>query len=278
MNKILGIISVWGAEKWIKLSIEQALTLCDEVVVNTGPYVANMAQFEDKTKQICQSYGNRIKLVTSIMSKSHAEGKAATLNKILRESALHKEGNWIWLFDVDEYYIKEEFDKIKPELFSGKYNTLKMDELYFFINTKRYLKNKRIRLWRIGDMDSKFVPTNRWTGARNKIFYDPDFKYFHYSTLMDQRLKKELYKTERNEGLSKEQHEKVEWTDKIYMKYDLNNEDTWITLNQKLYGVKQPYWRSDFAPDTNGRLFVYNGPHPKLIKDAGLCDVEDFRI
>ena len=277
MNKIIGLISAWGAEKWVKLSIQQAINICDKVLINVGPYVENVKKFEDKTREICESFGNKIIIVNSLTANSHANAKAKTLNSMLAKSTIFEVGNWIWLFDVDEFYNESLVDNMKSQLFSGNYNALKMDEMYFFINMQHYLKNTRMRLWKIENINHSFIPTNKWTGPRNKKLYYPEFKYFHYSTLMNQRLKKEVYKTEQG-SLNKDQREKMEWVDKIYMKYDLSNEEPWIKLNHKLYGKKQPYWISDFKPDENGKLFIYNEKHPKLIEDSGLTKIEDFRL
>jgi hypothetical protein len=276
MNKILGLISAWGAAEFVELSIKQAMQFCDEVIINTGPYVKNMAKFDDGTRDICNKYKNDITVLDSIMSDSHANAKAATLNHALKISKLHEAGNWFWLFDVDEYYLETQVQAMKEKLFSGDYDHLVMDELYFFINTQKYLTNTRIRLTKITDATNHFIPTNKWSGPRKKPLYDPDFKYFHYSTLMDQSMKKELFKTE-NTTLNKDQREKIEWVDKIYFKYDLNDEEPWIKLNQKLYGKLQPYWKSDFAPNKEGKLFTYTGQHPKLIEEAGLTSIPDFR-
>lgn len=277
MNKIIGLISAWGAEKWIELSIKQALAFCDEVIVNVGPYVKNMEPFEDNTLSICEKFGNDLRIVISDQATCHADAKCSTLNKMLRSSKLHKKDNWIWLFDVDEYYLDKEVKEIKDILFNGPYDYLKLNEMYFFINMQKYLKSERYRMWRIQDTAHHFRPTNQWSGPRTRIFHDPKYKYFHYSTLMDQSMKIELFRTEYL-GLSAAQLEKMEWTKDIYMNYDLENEDKWIKENEKRYGKRQPYWKSDFKPDKNGHLFTYLGPHPKLIENAGLTKIKDFRI
>lgn len=278
MNKIIGLISAWGAEKWIELSLLQALNICDEVIVNVGPYVENMSKFHDNTRRICDSFGSRVKVVTSIMTNAHATAKAATLNKMLEESELFEVGNWIWLFDVDEYYDNKTVVQIRERLFDPEkdYNSIELNERYFFINTTRYLKNKRMRLWKIENINHHFIPTNKWSGPRDKKLKCDDLYYFHYSLLMNQQFKKELFKTETG-LLDQAQKEKMEWTDKIYMNYDLDDELHWVNENHRLYGKKQPYWRSDFTSDTDGTLFVYKERHPKLIEQAGLTNVKDFR-
>lgn len=277
MQRIIGLISAWGAEDWIDLSIEQALSVCDDVAVNVGPYADNMKKYEDSTAEKCRAWGDKIRLFDSINVGRHDRGKATTLNQMLTTSPYHEVGNWIWLFDVDEYYLADELQEIKRNVLGSNYNWVMTKERVFYINMQKYLKSERHRLRRIGDMSHRFIPTNRWPEKKTRVYNYPGEGLFHYSTLLDPYKKMDLWRTEHSSEPLKE-HGFVKWCSEIYMNYDLSNEDYWIARNKKLNPkLKGPFCVNDYEADTNGHLFTYTGRHPEIIERAGLHRIADFR-
>ncbi len=82
-----------------------------------------------------------------------------------------------------------------------------------------------------------------------------------------------MWATER----SYEQPHLLRWLKEIYIPYDLNDEETWITKNKKLFGLRSPYVGPLSKPNSNGKLFVYNGEHPPIIEASSLPEIQDFR-
>jgi hypothetical protein len=275
MSKIIGLISAWGDEDWINLAIEQALYACDDVVVNVGPYASNMIKFEDSTLEKCKAWGNKIRLITSKSTGRHDTSKANTLNEMMVSSPYFSIGSWIWLFDVDEYYLKHEIDEIKNTVMDSDYNWVLTNEKYFFINMQNHLIDKRNRLLKIEDTAHRFIPTQKWPGPKSKMYTHKGHGLFHYSTLTDPAKKIEIYRTERSENPI--DNDLVRWYKDIYMKFDLNEEEVWTKKQETLFGGKGPYWNGAFIADENGKLFKYYGKHPEIIERAGLPQVEDFR-
>jgi len=276
MNKIIGLICAFAAEDWIELAIEQALEYTDDVILNIGAYTKAVAQNEDRTLEKAMKYKKYVTFVDATVSGKHWTSKAPTLNAMMHSSKYFDVDNWVWMFDVDEYYLKKEVDNMKANIFNSDYNCVQHNEKYFFINMRKYLTNVRKRMYKISDLDNKFRPTNKWTGPKSNIYYAEGNGMFHYSMLCNMYAKLDLWKTERWSE-PRENHPLVDWCNKIYFNFDLDDEEYWIEENAKLYGVKTPYWIGDMEADENGHLYDFNGSHPHGIEAADLPKIEDFR-
>lgn len=252
MNKITGLMCAWACEKWIEPAIQQALTMCDEVIVAIGWHSKAMEKFKDNTMQLALKHP--VKFIVPAFCGNHAQTKAATMNKMLMNSSNFKVNNWIWLLDVDEFYLSKEVDQIKSVIFNSDYNSVKMNEKFFFINMQNYIKNTRMRLWKITNINDKFYPTNKWTGDRSKSY---DFKgegLFHYSMLLNPHAKRAFWASEYNHS----QNNKIEWLDSY-----LNDDFDFSMFS----GFK----------DNNGSFFKHNEKHPDFIEKTNLTKIPDFR-
>lgn len=276
VNKIIGLLTAWYAEDWIEPAIEQLLEYCDEAIVSVGYHCAGFKQLKDRTMERALKYRNRVTFVDAICGSRMIDGKCSTLNKMLKNSRLFQPGNWLWLFDVDEFYFEDSYKAIKAAIDTGKYDSMRVSEKYFYINMRRYLLSSHGRLWRIQSDKSGFNPTQAWKENLGNIYTlpvdDKRMGMFHYSLLIDPKYKEMHWKTE----YGKEQVIKVRWLKEIYMNYNLKNEEEWVKKNQALTGVRGPLMSDGFKGDDKGHLFIYNGNHPPFIPQK-LIDIEDFR-
>ena len=275
--KIIGLLNAWYSERWIAAAIEQAIQYCDEVIVAVGAHSKSLAELKDRTYEIAAKYKDRVTLLSSSMKQFHDKSKADTLNRMLAVSKFRKAGNWIWILDVDEFYFDCTYQDILQVIASGGYNHIRLEEKFFFINMTRYLLCSHGRLFRIVQPNSHFQPTQRWTGPMDKQYVikrdDQERGMFHYSLLVDIEYRRRMWSTERSYG----QPHLLKWLKEIYIPYDLDNEEHWITKNQRLFGLKSPYVGPLSKPNADGKLFVYNGKHPPLIETASLPQIPDFR-
>lgn len=275
MNKIIGLLTAWGAERWIKPAIEQALSYCDETVVVVSAFVPELEQFGDRTLDICKDNGD-IKLLDYRTDKGTiSEAVADTLNYMLESSALYEPSNWVWILDVDEFYADSAHGIIRAAIDSNQYNQITTESKFFYINMRHYLDETGDRLFRIDAEGECFVPTNKWPTAKSRIYVLPrDDGMFHYGLLASADMYRIKWQVEYK---SKRQADKVRWLDEIYPGYDLGDEDRWIEENRKRFGIRSPWFNKGFTPAADGRLYHYLGKHPKFIEQTGLAGIEDFR-
>lgn len=278
MNKIIGLITAWGVEDWIRPAVRQALEYCDEVLAVVSPFAPQLRRFEDRTYDICKEYGG-LKLLDYESKETFIRSAIAdVLNHMLKNSDLHQVGNWIWILDSDEFYTESTAKEIiAATRDNAGYDKVVMESRFFMINMQHYLNEAGDRMFRIMDLDDKFVPTCRWSRTpRAPYTVRRANGLFHYSMLTNTERHRERwllrYRDTPAVGIKM-----AEWLEKIYFNYDLENEDYWIEENLKLSGIKSSWVNKGFTSDENGKLFKYSGRHPKYIEEAGLPKIKDFR-
>lgn len=275
MNKIIGLLTAWGAESWIRPALKQALEYCDEVMIVVAGHSPEIKGFEDNTYNICKEYPDAKLLDFEPTETSCFRKKSEGFNHMLRNSRLHAVGNWLWVLDVDEFYTESAFKAIKVAIESNEYNRIKMEERFFLINMQHYLEGSHYRLIRVEDTRDTFVITNQWSGKAKETYILPrENGMFHYSMLVNPKMQCAQWKVEYPEAY------KVNgprWIDEIYLNYELGNEDYWTEQNLKLFGIKSPWLNEAMTPDKDGRLFTYKGEHPRFIEEIGYPKIKDFR-
>jgi len=269
MNKIIGLLTAWGAEDWIRPAIEQALTYCDEVMVVIAAYSPEFMTFEDSTYDICREY-NRIKLLDYKINKAvhYLQIRADVMNLMLDNSSLYEPGNWIWILDTDEFYTDLAHDEIRKAIKTQKYDDIVVEEKFFVINMQHYLIGSHGRLRKITAARGRFRYANGWTQPlQSKYIVPRDKGMFHYSMLTNVAQHYVRWQ------LSHPGDVRAEWLKRIYANYDLENEDYWIEKSRLLTGLKSCWFNKGMFSDKDGRVFKYEGVHPSFIEATGLTKV-----
>ncbi len=275
MNKIIGLLTAWGAEQWIKPAIEQALEYCDEVVVVVSSFAPELDRFGDATLNICKTHKDIKLLDYKTDEETISVAVADTLNHMLKSSSLYKTGNWVWILDVDEFYADSAYVAIRATIDSEQYNQITVESKFFYINMQHYLNETGDRLFKIDAEGECFVPTNKWSATKKHVYYLPrDDGMFHYGMLASAdayRIKWQI------EYKGRRQADKQRWLEEIYLYYDLKDEERWLERNRRLFGIRSPWFNTGFTPDADGKLYRYAGKHPRVIEKTGFTEIKDFR-
>jgi len=275
MNKIIGLLTAWGAKHTVAEAAQQALAYCDEVMAVVSPYTPELERFEDGTYDILKRYGRINLLDYRSKEKTVSRAVADVLNHMLNQSPLFSVGNWVWILDADEFYADSAPKMIRSVIDNGWHNQITVESRFFMINTRHYLNETGNRLFRIEPGDHGFIPTNKWLGKLRNVYVLPrEHGMFHYGMLVSAEMYRVKWQVE---YAGKRQSNKVRWLDEIYAKYDLKNEKHWLRKNLALSGILSPWFNRGFMPDADGRLFRYSGKHPKFIERSGLTKIKDFR-
>lgn len=257
MTKFIGLICAWAVEDWIELSIKQALSFCDEVIVSIGAHCESLKKYEDKTLEICKSFEDKIKLVDVDYAGRHSTTKARTMNRMLQSSKYNEIGNYVFLLDADEFYHESDVVKLKETLIMGNYNSAIVKSKIFFINLNNYVEGDHFRIWKITNDDCGFQPTNRWTGLMKPQYLSEQIM-FHYTFLLNPYAKMDFWREEYGGN----QKDKIDWVED-YLKHDLNK------------SYDKPLGPHDFGYDN--KLMKFNGKHPTLIENSKFGNIQDFR-
>ena len=270
-NKFVGLLLAWGAQDWIEAAIKQALYACDEVIVSIGAHSKAMMPFEDQTLKLAQKFKDKIKFCPVVFKNNHAETKAATMNQMLTQSPINI-GDWVWLLDVDEFYFKKDIDDLKHVLLNSEFKSAVISSKFFYINMQHHMLSSHNRLWKVTSKKFGFRPTNNWIGETLPGVTTGNM--FHYSLLLNHKAKKAFWSSEYK---GKKQNNKTKWLEEIYLKFDLNDQDTWLNKNLELFNKLHPFANSSFTTKPYGRLFEYKGEHPEWIQKLGYTKINDWR-
>jgi len=286
MSKIIGIICAWACENYIGLAIEQALAICDEVIVNVSAHSEVLEKYKDRTYNIAKYYelglrsstNRKIKFIDVNYDKSnHALIKAALLNYMLTKSDIFEPGNWIWILDADEFYDNDTIRYVKDLVNVSRYTDITFRDYYFFINTTRYLVGEHQRLFKIQEHESNmFYPTQKWLNSYNNpitlgTIENPSM--YHYGMLTNPWAKLDFWKSEYPNN---PQWKKVNWLNIIYRGYDFSNEEYWIDLNKFISGENSCWFNDGYVGGKDGKPFIFTGKHPDLIPKF-ILEVSDWR-
>uniref|UniRef100_A0A6M3IXZ2 Glycosyltransferase 2-like domain-containing protein n=1 Tax=viral metagenome TaxID=1070528 RepID=A0A6M3IXZ2_9ZZZZ len=279
MPAIIGLLCVWGCEDWIEPALKQAVEYCDEVLVNVSSHTLTMDIYEDRTKDVVMDFKNITIVEIPFIQSHHASVKPFVLNKMMSYSKYFEIGNWIWILDVDEYFTEKTVDFVKGIIEEPTdFNQIWFEEKFFYINMQLYLEADHRRIYKIEednlDPNFRFVPAQNWcTKERRTLIVPRDIGMFHYGTLTNPYMRQDFW-------LSEYQHQsqmwKFDWHREIFMNYDLNNQEYWLNKNKELTGCYSPWHDSDYGTN-DGKLFEYNGEHPKFIQETNLVNIKDFR-
>jgi len=275
MNKIIGLLTAWGAGRTAQAAAQQALEYCDEVMAVVSPFAPELKRFEDGTYDILKKFKGINLLDYRTKETTVSRAVADVLNHMLNQSPLYSAGNWVWILDADEFYADSAPRMIRSTIENGWHNQITVESRFFMINTRHYLNETGNRLFRIEPGDHGFIPTNKWLGKLRNVYVLPrKHGMFHYGMLVSA----EMYRVKWGiEYKGRRQADKIRWIEEIYPNYDISNEERWIEENRRRFGIRSPWFNRGFTPDANGRLFRYLGKHPKFIERTGLREVEDFR-
>jgi hypothetical protein len=270
-NKIIGILMAWGVRDWIRPALDQALEYCDEVLVIVTPFGPTLRRYEDETCDICKKYKGIKLLDYEVQTTNTKHAVCEIANHMLKNSDLFMPGNWVWILDADEFHLDSTYREIRSAIEDGGYDWITIESRLFYINMQHYLNEVGERLFKIMDMNDKFGPTLSWQRKpRRPYVIKRESGMFHYSMLTNTRRHSAKWR-------ARGDLDRAEWLDKIYVYYDLRDEERWTNENMKLCGIKSPWFNLGAIANKEGKLFKYEGRHPKFIERAGLPRIKDFR-
>ncbi|MHA1293751.1 MAG: hypothetical protein ACTSQJ_13920, partial [Promethearchaeota archaeon] len=149
--KIIGLLTAWACEDWIKFSIEQALNLVDELIISIGAFDKYFKIIEDNTFKIARRYSNnpKVKFIETIcnLKETRKNNRCATLNRMLKASVNIKTGNLIWILDADEFYSKDSIQEIKNYIYNNnEFDAIRIKDRFFCINMNYYVDASHERI------------------------------------------------------------------------------------------------------------------------------------
>lgn len=265
--KRIGFMMVYNEVDWVAYAIDQAVMLCDELVVCEGsqfvafPHIPERSNdgtldiIEDKKKE----YPELIRVMNTTRKHSnYRTNQCDNFNEALDKCNV---GDYFICLDVDVFYEDSFIDDLNDVMREGKVDIVKAHGANFAFG----FKWKRSDEW--GEIDffnheaiyrkihgAHFVPTHQPRGFGHNIIVDEGESIFHYTWVKPkERMRIRMETSGFHPGMLK-------W---------FNN--SWDDI--KL--VENNLWRNHLGGVFN--LIKYDGDHPSILDNHPWRNVEDVR-
>lgn len=191
--KIIGLMLTWNNLEFFKLSLQQALGVCDEVQVVEGCHsLAYPKRSTDGTCEYLQSFKHpRLKVFDFDRIYRYRMTQKNLRQNTPKKSQYWKPGNWIAFWDDDALYFNSDLKKLRETMLSTKHDTIMFKERFFIYNFKFNMFYKGSHRWPHYTHWDRISDGCYLTGVRNlyyknrkryeDVFWLDDVTQFHYS-------------------------------------------------------------------------------------------------
>ena len=263
----LGYLQVYDEESWVGYQIDQMMLLCDKIIITEGSQFVSFPEIpersSDNTLDIIsdkiKEYPGRITLNKAVRkSKNYRVNQCAGFNRAL---SFCNAGDYLFSFDADEFYFREQVDIFNELMREGKVDSIGSYGCSFAFGFKWKFLQKGVEEWgkryqvlkKIANM--RFIPTHKPQNIGPIQYVDKKvFALCHYKWV---RPTQRMYIRHKTSGFYGPKM--LEWFDK-----------NWSTLELK-DGKRYNYYADYFI------LKKYEGDHPEILDNHQWRHVKDVR-
>jgi len=258
----LGFIQAYNETNWVGYAIDQAVRLCDRVLVVEGAQYVNFPDIpersNDGTLDIISDKAHQYPNVLQVMNTTRAHNnyrinQCRNLNYAL---SLCKKGDYFIILDADEFYTDECISKMNSLMRENEIETIYIENISFAFSFRWLLEFKKVSFVPIiiKKIDGfYFAPTSKRINAGKRIATLKDFRRFHYMWVKPKaRLLTRMRTSMQYKGM-------VSWF-----------EDAWRNMRLEDGVICKSYHQ-------NFTLHRYDGEHSRLLANHPWRHVEDIR-
>lgn len=267
--KIIGLMCTWNNLEFLKCSLPQALSFCDELILVEGCHSGSYPKRStDGTCEYIETMRESPKLVVRDFDFNGRYDKVQRQirNRFPKDSTLYKPGNWVFNWDDDVFLMDEDLPKLRAALESTSCNQVRGLIRHFLFNFRfNAIMNGWSVLYRITDgLYLSGVSNANYKGDRNtsREFIN-GITWFHYNYVKKpERFKARMaMSVEKGTATSKGQFERF-----MSVRWD-KDEDI---LNGNAFAeIKR------IRPE--GELNIYIGEHPEAVASHPWRHINDVR-
>lgn len=281
--RLIAVMPIWGREPFVGPALDQAEKLVHEVKVSVCSLHPKLDKFEDGSEAIVRDKAKSSSKIDYVeVSRDDLEGDwshkmSGLLNRLLFE-AKPEEGDLVWLLDSDEFYtqtsqsIIANYIKRHPEFVS-----LRFKSRFICPDMDHYVLHGHTRLHRYWE-GRQFIPTSMFHPLDESVVLLDKAPMFHYSLAVPHGYKEAFWEIEFGDDTPDKQKVKMEWWNKIFQEYDVEDPEPWIRRNEELTGHRGFWFTDNVEEAPGGGLFELKAEHPQIVRDANLPElIGDFR-
>jgi len=258
----LGFMQVYNEVNWVGYAIDQAMTICDELLIVEGSQFVAFPDMPERSNDgtldiindKAKRYPEIIKIINTTRKHSNYRlNQCANFNLGLDHCKI---GDYFLQLDADEFFLDEWISEAKELMRERKVDHIKALSYKFAFSFK----------WRIdfGGMQSKsiiikktkgfhFVPTHKLINPGKNIITITRIGHYHYCWL---KPRKRMRTRMRTSGMYPDM---LNWFDENWDNFRLEN------------GKEYPAYAGKFT------LHRYEDKHPSILDNHPWKDIEDIR-
>jgi len=258
----MGFMQVYNEVNWIGYAIDQAMMLCDKLLITEGSqFVAfpdiserstdgTLDSISDKSKQ----YGGRIICLNT--TRKHGNYRHNQCDNFNRALTFCDIGDYFIQLDADDFYLDEWIAEANELMREKKVDLIKAltYEFAFSFKWRFEYEQHRVPLVIIKRTEkSHFIPTHKYTNFGENVIVIPGIGCHHYVWVKSpERMLIRMRTSGMYSGM-------VEWF-----------KETWLKMKIEDGKTYQSY-RGNFT------IHRYSGSHPSVLKHHPWRDIDDVR-
>lgn len=258
----LGFIQVYNEANWIGYAIDQAVKLCDKVLIVEGAQYVSFPDIPERSydgtldiisDKVCQ-YPNVLQVSNTI--RNHTSYRVNQCRNFNYGLSLCGRGDYFIILDADEFYTDVCIAEMNDIMRENKIETIFIETNFFIFSFKWSMdfgatSSIEIVVKKIDGF--YFAPTSKRINAGRRIASIDGFNRFHYMWLKPKaRLLTRMQTSMRYPGM-------VNWFEEAWR--DMRLED----------GLLYKSYNKDFT------LHRYDGEHPSILDDHPWRHIDDIR-
>lgn len=259
----IGFMQVYNEVNWISYAIDQAMMLCDKLLITEGSQFVAFPDIPERSND---------GTLDIINDKSRQYGKQIVLLNTIRKHGNYRRNQCdnfnrgLTLCDLDDYFIILDADIFFANEWIVRANKLMMENNVDLVTVRSYFFTFGFK-WRIvrnpePDQESiiikkteklHFIPTHKYSGIGNNQVLDPGVSLFHYMWV---KPSKRIQMRMRTSGMYAGM---LEWFKKV-----------WLNIELEDGRIYQSY---------HGQFMLrrYDDSHPSILDNHPWRDIEDIR-
>ena len=267
--KVIGLMCTWNNLEFLRCSLPQALSFCDELILVEGCHSGNFPKRStDGTCEYIETMKESPKLVVRDFDFIGRYDKVQhqIRQSFPRESALYEPGNWVFHWDDDIFFMYKDLPKLRAALEATSCNQITGSIRHFLYN---FRFNAIMRAWsnvyKIADGLHLSSVSNVHYGRNRHASCEliKGVTLFHYNYVKKpERFKARMIMSiEKGTRASKGQFERfmdISW-----------DKDEDILNGNAFTEIKK------ISPE--GDLNIYTGEHPEAVADHPWRHINDVR-
>ena len=266
--KIIGLMLTWNNLEFFRHSVHQALNFCDELIVVEGCHSQQYPKHStDGTCEYIDSIRDlpKLKVIDFALKDKYDIVQRTIRSSFPKTSEFYEEGNWVFHWDDDCFFMEEELPKLRAAMETTTYDSISY-------GTRNFIYNFRFNTMGSESFDTYRIIDNMYLLGINKAYYKNRKRFtFHHIDGVTLFHYNSVKKPERFNA-------RVVMSIEKGVKESVGNYEKWMSVK---WEEDEDIFKSraiiEDIRHCDKELNIYNGNHPKAVANHPWRHINDIR-